>query len=100
MCDRFERFSGSFTYFSVCLTSQEELEGKMTCDRQLLERLGLVKEGEEPEDEEEEEDQQRQRKTEVDGPVLYPHHTWDNLSTPVVASAVSMGQIIGEKVDR
>lgn len=63
----------------------------MTCDRQLLEKLGLAKEGEELEDEEEEEDQQKQKKTVVGGPVLYPHHTWDNLSTPVVASAVSIG---------
>lgn len=38
----------------------------MTCDEEDLERLGFV-----------------------EGPVLYPHHAWDNLSTPVVASAVS-----------
>lgn len=45
---------------------QEELEGSMTCDEEDLERLGFV-----------------------DGPQLYPNHAWDNLSTPVLASAVS-----------
>ncbi|KAK3862868.1 hypothetical protein Pcinc_031307 [Petrolisthes cinctipes] len=77
---------------------KEELEGKMACDRQLLERLGLMEEGEEPEGDGEEVDGQRQRKTEVGGPILYPHHTWDNLSTPVIASAVwssEVGQMEG-----
>lgn len=46
---------------------QEELEGRMTCDEEDLERLGFI-----------------------DGAALYPHHAWENLSTPVLASAVSV----------
>lgn len=46
---------------------QEELEGRMTCDEEDLERLGFV-----------------------EGAALYPHHAWENLSTPVLASAVSV----------
>ncbi|KAG7164610.1 uncharacterized protein LOC121871389 [Homarus americanus] len=49
---------------------KEELEGKMTCDEEHLEKLGFV-----------------------ENPQLYPKHLWDNLSTPVVASAVSSGQV-------
>ncbi|XP_064090045.1 uncharacterized protein LOC135204034 isoform X1 [Macrobrachium nipponense] len=49
---------------------KEELEGKMTCDQRHLESLGFI-----------------------DEPILYPHHSWDNLSTPVIASAVASGEV-------
>ncbi|XP_037791003.1 uncharacterized protein LOC119586363 [Penaeus monodon] len=49
---------------------KEELEGKMTCDEKLLEKLDFVGK-----------------------PQLYPHHTWENLSTPVLTTAVSSGLV-------
>ncbi|KAK7067883.1 hypothetical protein SK128_005792 [Halocaridina rubra] len=49
---------------------KEELEGKMTCDQRHLEGLGFVED-----------------------PLLFPQHSWDNLSTPVLASAVSGGEV-------
>ncbi|XP_045612939.1 uncharacterized protein [Procambarus clarkii] len=49
---------------------KEELEGKMTCDQEHLEKLGFIED-----------------------PELYPKHLWDNLTTPVLASAVSTEQV-------
>ncbi|XP_069953003.1 uncharacterized protein [Cherax quadricarinatus] len=49
---------------------KEELEGKMTCDEEHLEKLGFIEK-----------------------PKFYPKHSWDNLTTPVLASAVSSEQV-------
>uniref|UniRef100_A0A0N7ZAQ0 Uncharacterized protein n=1 Tax=Scylla olivacea TaxID=85551 RepID=A0A0N7ZAQ0_SCYOL len=62
--------TGPAIHSIVAHNLKEELEGSMTCDEEDLERLGFV-----------------------DGPQLYPHHAWDNLSTPVLASAVWSGQV-------
>ncbi|KAG0725238.1 hypothetical protein GWK47_038990 [Chionoecetes opilio] len=62
--------TGPAIHSIVAHNLKEELEGRMTCDEEDLERLGFV-----------------------EGAQLYPHHSWDNLSTPVLASAVWSGQV-------
>lgn len=62
--------TGPAIHSIVAHNLKEELEGRMTCDEEDLERLGFV-----------------------EGAALYPHHAWENLSTPVLASAVWSGQV-------
>lgn len=51
-------------------TLKAELEGKMENNAKYLDALGFI-----------------------DKPIQYPHHTWDNITTPVLATAVSSGEL-------